>query len=71
MSEMEARANETLNVAEQSDDHVLDRSLRPDHFGDFAAYYIGGWVGGRGVPLNVWGPSGPRENLGTEYALTR
>jgi Holliday junction DNA helicase RuvB len=35
MSEMEARANETLSVAEQSDDHVLDRSLRPDHFGDF------------------------------------
>jgi Holliday junction DNA helicase RuvB len=35
MSEMEARANESLSPAEQSDDHVLDRSLRPDHFGDF------------------------------------
>lgn len=35
MTEMEARANETLNAAEQSDDHALDRSLRPDHFKDF------------------------------------
>jgi Holliday junction DNA helicase RuvB len=35
MSEMEARANENLNVTEQSEDQALDRSLRPDHFGDF------------------------------------
>jgi Holliday junction DNA helicase RuvB len=35
MSEMEARANENLSVAEQSDDPTLDRSLRPDHFADF------------------------------------
>ena len=35
MSEMEARANENLNVAEQSDDRALDRSLRPNQFADF------------------------------------
>jgi Holliday junction DNA helicase RuvB len=35
MSEMEARANENLGVAEQPDDRSLDRSLRPDHFEDF------------------------------------
>ncbi len=43
--------------------------LHTDHFGDFAAYYIGGWVAGRTVPLRVWGPSGPTEELGTKYAL--
>jgi ribonuclease Z len=43
--------------------------LHTDHFGDFAAYYIGGWVAGRSVPLRVWGPSGPTEELGTKYAL--
>ncbi len=32
--------------------------LHSDHFGDFAALYIGGWVGGRIVPFKVWGPSG-------------
>ena len=51
-------------------DKIFISHLHTDHFGDFAAYYIGGWVGGRSVPLNVWGPSGPREDLGTEYALT-
>ncbi len=35
MSEMEARANENLNVSEQPEDPTLDRSLRPDHFADF------------------------------------
>ena len=43
--------------------------LHTDHFGDFAAYYIGGWVAGRTTPLHVWGPDGPREDLGTRYAL--
>jgi len=32
---MEARANESLNAAEQSDDQVFDRSLRPARFDDF------------------------------------
>ena len=35
MNEMEARANEALNVTEQADDRTLDRSLRPDRFEDF------------------------------------
>jgi Holliday junction DNA helicase RuvB len=35
MSEMEARANENLDVAEQRDDHPYDRSLRPARFEDF------------------------------------
>ena len=50
-------------------DKIFISHLHTDHFGDFAAYYIGGWVAGRSVPLNVWGPSGPREDLGTTWAL--
>ena len=40
-------------------DKIFVSHLHTDHFGDFAAYYIGGWVAGRTVPLRVWGPSGP------------
>jgi ribonuclease Z len=50
-------------------DKIFISHLHTDHFGDFAAYYIGGWVGGRSVPLRVWGPSGATPELGTEYAL--
>ena len=31
--------------------------------------FIGGALMGRNVPLKVWGPSGPTEELGTAYAL--
>ncbi len=51
-------------------DKIFLSHLHTDHFGDFAAYYVGGWVGGRSVPLRVWGPSGSQLDLGTEYALT-
>ena len=50
-------------------DKIFVSHLHTDHFGDFAAYYIGGWVAGRSVPLRVWGPSGPTQELGTRYAL--
>lgn len=50
-------------------DKIFLSHLHTDHFGDFAAYYIGGWVAGRSVPLRVWGPSGPEPELGTQYAL--
>ncbi len=43
--------------------------LHTDHFGDFAAYFIGGWVAGRQGPLYVYGPSGDRPELGTKYAI--
>ena len=43
--------------------------LHTDHFGDFAAYFIGGWVAGRQGPLHVYGPSGSRPELGTKYAI--
>ena len=31
--------------------------LHTDHFGDFPAYFIGGWVAGRQHPLHVYGPA--------------
>ena len=43
--------------------------LHTDHFGDFAAYFIGGWVAGRQGPLHVWGPSGDKPETGTKYAI--
>ncbi|MEM8671874.1 MAG: guanitoxin biosynthesis MBL fold metallo-hydrolase GntH [Planctomycetota bacterium] len=43
--------------------------LHTDHFGDFAAYFIGGWVAGRQGPLHIYGPSGDRHELGTQYAI--
>jgi ribonuclease Z len=43
--------------------------LHTDHFGDFAAYFIGGWLAGRQGPLHVYGPSGDRPETGTRYAI--
>jgi ribonuclease Z len=43
--------------------------LHTDHFGDFPAYFIGGWVAGRQSPLQIWGPSGDRPETGTKYAI--
>ena len=35
MTEMEARANESLIIGEQAEDRAYDRSLRPARFEDF------------------------------------
>ena len=43
--------------------------LHTDHFGDFSAYFIGGWLAGRQGPLHVYGPSGDRPETGTKYAI--
>jgi ribonuclease Z len=43
--------------------------LHTDHFGSLHDLFIGGALMGRNVPLRVWGPSGPTEELGTAYAL--
>ena len=43
--------------------------LHTDHWGDLAALWAGGWTGGRTRPLEVWGPSGAREDMGTKYAV--
>ncbi len=43
--------------------------LHTDHWGDLAALWAGGWSGGRTRPLEIWGPSGAREDMGTKYAV--
>ena len=43
--------------------------LHGDHFGDLGGLFVGGGVGGRHVPLKVWGPSGATPELGTAYAV--
>jgi ribonuclease Z len=43
--------------------------LHTDHFGGLHDLFIGGALMGRNVPLQVWGPSGASEKLGTKYAL--
>jgi ribonuclease Z len=39
--------------------------LHLDHVGDLSALWISGCLGARTVPLEVWGPSGTRAELGT------
>jgi ribonuclease Z len=46
---------------------VFVSHLHTDHVGDLAPLWAGGWTGGRTVPLEVWGPSGAREDMGTAY----
>jgi ribonuclease Z len=43
--------------------------LHTDHWGDLSGLWAGGWTGGRSSPLEVWGPSGAREDMGTAYAV--
>ena len=43
--------------------------LHTDHWGDLGSLWAGGWTAGRTSPLEVWGPSGAREDMGTSYAV--
>ena len=43
--------------------------LHTDHWGDLAGLWAGGWTAGRTEPLEVWGPSGARPEMGTKYAI--
>jgi ribonuclease Z len=43
--------------------------LHTDHWADLTSIWAGGWTAGRSVPLEVWGPSGAREDMGTKYAV--
>jgi ribonuclease Z len=43
--------------------------LHTDHWGDLASLWAGGWTAGRPVPLEIWGPSGQTEDMGTAYAI--
>ena len=48
---------------------VFISHLHTDHWGDLASLWAGGWTAGRTGPLEVWGPSGAREDMGTKYAI--
>jgi ribonuclease Z len=50
-------------------DKVFITHLHSDHWGDLASLWIGGWTAGRNNPLQVWGPSGAEERLGTAHAV--
>lgn len=50
-------------------DKVFLSHLHTDHCGDLDALFISGALAGRQKPLRVWGPSGAKPELGTEYAL--
>jgi ribonuclease Z len=43
--------------------------LHTDHWGDLDSLWAGGWTAGRPVPLEIWGPSGATEDMGTAYAI--
>jgi ribonuclease Z len=50
-------------------DKVFIGHLHGDHFGDIGDLFVGGGVGGRHIPLRIWGPSGPTPELGTAAAI--
>jgi len=52
-------------------DKIFISHLHVDHIGDLDAMFIGGWVSNRTVPLKVWGPSGMKPELGTQYMVDR
>jgi ribonuclease Z len=43
--------------------------LHTDHWGDLDSLWAGGWTAGRPVPLEIWGPAGRDESMGTAYAV--
>jgi ribonuclease Z len=50
-------------------DKVFLTHLHTDHMGDIDALWAGGWTAGRSRPLQVWGPSGARPEMGTKHSM--
>jgi len=48
---------------------VILSHLHTDHWGDLPGLWAGGWTAGRTVPIEIWGPSGATEEMGTKYAV--
>jgi len=48
---------------------VFITHLHTDHWGDLPGLWAGGWTSGRTTPLEIWGPSGATEEMGTKYAI--
>lgn len=58
-----------LMIPYQYLDKVFLSHLHTDHMGDIDALWAGGWTAGRPNALQVWGPSGREESMGTKYAM--
>jgi ribonuclease Z len=58
-----------LMIPYQYLDKVFLSHLHTDHMGDLASLWAGGWTAGRPGPLQIWGPSGKEESMGTKYAM--
>ncbi len=58
-----------LNIPADFLDKIFLSHLHTDHWGDLDGMWAGGWTGGRTGPLEVWGPSGAREDMGTAHAI--
>ena len=50
-------------------DKVFLGHLHADHIGDLDAIWIGGVISNRQRPLRIWGPTGPKGELGTKYMV--
>ena len=48
---------------------IILSHLHTDHWGDLPSLWAGGWTAGRTVPLEIWGPTGETEDMGTKYAV--
>jgi ribonuclease Z len=48
---------------------VFISHLHTDHWGDLPSLWAGGWTAGRTSPLEIWGPTGATEEMGTKYAV--
>jgi ribonuclease Z len=59
----------SLNIPADFLTKIFLSHLHTDHWGDLDAIWAGGWTGGRTGPLQVWGPNGSREDMGTAYAI--
>lgn len=51
----------TLEIPYDLVNKVFVGHLHSDHVGDFAAWHIGGWVGGRQKAPRIWGPDAPKD----------
>ena len=52
-------------------DKLFIGHLHADHIGDLDGLWIGGVTSNRQRPLRIWGPSGAREETGTQYMVDR
>ena len=64
-----ARNIASLMIPYEYLDKIFISHLHTDHWGELGAIWAGGWTSGRPGPLNVWGPSGKTEDMGTAYAV--